>query len=71
MIRRKCHIASNDNIVPVMSIRRRFLGNNPRIFDFFDGFYFKTVKITFILPQNPVLGTVPSKEIVFICGSVV
>ena len=64
-------------IVPVISIRRLFLGNlfflrnNPRIFDFFDGFCFKTVKIIFFLPKNPVLGTVPQKKIVFICVSVV
>ena len=48
-----------------------FLRNNPRIFDFFDGFCFKTVKIIFFLPKNPVLGTVPQKKIVFICVSVV
>ena len=32
-----------------------FLRNNPRIVDFFDEIYFKTVKIIFFLPQNPVL----------------
>ena len=48
-----------------------FLRNNPRIFDFFDGFCFKTVKIIFFLPKNPVLGIVPQKKIVFICVSVV
>ena len=39
-----------------------FLRNNPRISDFFDGFYFKTVKIIFFLPKNPVWGTVPQKN---------
>ena len=64
------------HIVPFISIRRLFLGNlfflrnNPRIFDFFDGFRFKTVKIIFFLPKNPVLGTVPQKKIVFISWSI-
>ena len=46
-----------------------FLRNNPRIFDSFDDFYFKTVKIIFFLPQNSVLGTVSQKKIIS-CGSV-
>ena len=61
----------------VISIQRLFGGNlffcgtihGFSIF-FKNDFYFKTVKIIFFLPQNPVLGTVLQKN-VFICGSVV
>ena len=39
-----------------------FFAEQSTDFQFFNDFYFETVKIIFFLPQNPILGTVPQKK---------